>query len=326
MLYPLKFKPILKERIWGGDRLRKVFQLSNGKTDPPIGECWSLSAVDGNLSVVENGYLAGNTIEELVEVYMGDLVGDNVYQRFGVEFPLLVKLIDTSKFLSVQVHPDDEMAKERHHAFGKSEFWYILNSNDESKIITGFNKKFSRDELIESVKDGSLKSQLKYVNVKPHDFIYIPSKSLHSLGEGVFLVEIQQTSDVTYRVYDWDRVDDRGKSRELHLELAVDTIDFSAEALQVESLSVHKNASQELLSSPYFQVNRLVLNQRLERDFFEHDSFRVYICIGGEAQMHSLNNDPVLLKQGELVLVPASLSGVVIEPVGEVSILEVLHP
>ncbi len=326
MLYPLKFKPILKERIWGGDRLKKVFRQNDVQTEVPIGECWSLSAVEGNFSVVENGYLAGNTIEELVEVYMGDLVGDNVYQRFGVEFPLLVKLIDTNEFLSVQVHPDDEMAKERHHAFGKSEFWYILNSNDDSQIITGFNKELSRDELIESVKDGSLKSQLKYVNVKPHDFIYIPSKSLHSLGEGVFLVEIQQTSDVTYRVYDWDRVDDRGKSRELHLELAVDTIDFSAEALQVESLSFHKNASQELLSSPYFQVNRLVLNQRLERDFFEHDSFRVYICIGGEAQMHSLNNDPVLLKQGELVLVPASLSGVVIEPVGEVSILEVLHP
>lgn len=326
MLYPLKFKPILKERIWGGDRLKNLFNHKGDNSGSPIGECWSLSAVEGNLSVVENGFLAGNNITELVEIYMGDLVGEPIYQKFGVEFPLLIKLIDTNEFLSVQVHPDDEMAMERHHAFGKSEFWYMLDSQDNSQIITGFNKKFTRKEYIASVKSGGLSSNLKYVDVKRDDFIYIPSRSLHSLGKGLFLVEIQQTSDVTYRVYDWDRVDAQGKGRELHLDLAADTIDFDADPLNLESLQIEEDKEQELTSNPYFQVNRFSLTQKLEREFLENDSFRLYICLNGKVELQALNKDPVYLGTGEIALIPASLPGVDLRPIGKAKVLEVLNP
>ncbi|MDD2197200.1 MAG: mannose-6-phosphate isomerase [Bacteroidales bacterium] len=326
MLYPLKFKPILKERIWGGDRLKNLFNLEENNSGTPIGECWSLSAVEGSLSVVENGFLAGNNITELVEIYMGDLVGDSIYQKFGVEFPLLIKLIDTNEFLSVQVHPDDEMAKERHHAFGKSEFWYMIDSQDDSQIITGFNKKLTRKEYIASVKRGGLRSSLQYVDVNSDDFIYIPSRSLHSLGKGLFLVEIQQTSDVTYRVYDWDRVDAQGKGRELHLDLAADTIDFDADPLDLELLPIEEDEVQELTSNPYFQVNRFFLTQKIEREFLENDSFRLYICLDGGVELHTLNNDSVHLGAGEIALVPASLPGVDLCPIGKAKVLEVLNP
>lgn len=326
MLYPLKFKPILKERVWGGDRLKNLINLTEEGSSMPIGECWILSAVEGSLSVVENGFLAGNNIEELIGVYMDDLVGESVYQKFGVEFPLLIKLIDTNEFLSVQVHPDDEMARERHHAFGKSEFWYMMDSQNDSQIVTGFSKKLTRNEFVDQVKSGGLSSSLKYVGVKGDDFIYIPSRSLHSLGKGVLLVEIQQTSDITYRVYDWDRVDAQGKGRELHLDLAADTIDFDTDPLKLKSLQIEENKEQELISNPHFQVNRFSLNQKLVREFIGYDSFRLYVSISGAIELHTPNNDPVSICSGEIALIPASLSGVTLNPRDNAKVLEVFIP
>ncbi len=322
MLYPLKFNSQLKERVWGGNRLGKYL----GKEVPSgvrIGESWELSAVQDNLSVVTNGFLAGNTIEELVEVYMADLVGDKVYKKFGIEFPLLIKLVDTSDYLSVQVHPDDEMAEKLHHAYGKSEMWYVLDSDHDSKIVSGFNKTITREEYVDIMQDGKLEEYLKYEPVNPYDIVFIPSGSIHSLGKNIFLVEIQQTSDLTYRIYDWNRKGVDGKNRELHTKLAVEAIKFQESPLETKRIEPKSNEPQELLSCQYFTVNRLVLNEQIERDLYTRDSFRVYLCTKGEAKIKCDQAEEVGIVKGELVLVPAEMSGTRIVPNNSVELLEV---
>ncbi|MFP4555903.1 MAG: type I phosphomannose isomerase catalytic subunit [Bacteroidales bacterium] len=322
MLYPLKFNSQLKERVWGGDRLAKYLGM-DFTSKARLGESWELSAVQGNLSVVTNGFLAGNTIEELIEVYMADLVGDKVYKKFGIEFPLLIKLVDTADYLSVQVHPDDEMAKKMHHAYGKTEMWYVLDSSEDSKIVSGFNKPLSRDEYIDIMREGKLEDYLKYETVSPNDIIFIPSGSIHSLGKNIFLVEIQQTSDLTYRIYDWNRKDVDGSSRELHTNLAVDAINFEAAPLKAKQVNPINNQPQELLSCRYFTTNRLVLNDVIERDLYTHDSFRIYLCTKGSAKITCDQAEEVGISTGELVLVPAEMSGTKISPVNTVELLEI---
>ncbi len=222
-LYPLKFKPILKDKIWGGAKLRDVL---GKKASDKAGESWEISSVEGDISIVENGFLAGNSLLEVAEVYMGDLVGDSIFDRFGVEFPLLIKFIDAADFLSVQVHPDDAMARERHNSYGKTEMWYIVES-DQGELIAGFNRKLDREQYLRHFNGGSLKEILNHEAVAPGDIYFMPAGRIHAIGPGVLLAEIQQTSDVTYRIYDWDRIDDQGNPRELHTDLALDAIDFS---------------------------------------------------------------------------------------------------
>jgi len=205
-LYPLKFIPILKERIWGGNALAGRWN-KKGEIITGIGESWELSAVQNDLSVVSNGFLEGNNIEEIIEVYMGDLVGEEVFEKFGNEFPLLVKLIDAREVLSVQVHPDDKLARERHNAYGKTEMWYVLEASGDSNIYAGFNKDLSREEYIESLSGSDLKSLLNCVTANPGDSFFIPAGTIHALGGGLVVAEIQQTSDVTYRVFDWNRAE-----------------------------------------------------------------------------------------------------------------------
>jgi mannose-6-phosphate isomerase len=209
-LYPLKFKPIIKDKIWGGPKLRDVL---GKKASDKAGESWEISAVAGDISVVENGFLAGNTLEELVEIYMGELVGDKIYEKFSVEFPLLIKFIDAADFLSIQVHPDDIMARERHNSFGKSEMWYVVES-DKGELIVGFNQKLDKEQYLSCVKNGTLKKIMNRKEVASGDIYYMPAGRVHAIGAGVLLAEIQQTSDVTYRIYDWDRMDDKGEPRE----------------------------------------------------------------------------------------------------------------
>jgi len=323
MIYPLKFSPQLKYRLWGGTRLRDGFAKVYPAGIDKCGESWELSGVEGNLSVVANGFLAGNTIQDLVEVYMGDLVGEKNYQQFGVEFPLLIKLIDTTDFLSIQVHPDDEMAKRLHHAFGKTEMWYIIDSEEDSKIITGFNPKLNREQFENLVKEGGFEEHFNYEQVKPDDYFYIPARSMHSLGKGITLLEIQQTSDVTYRVYDWGRVEPDGKPRELHTEWAKEAIDFDADPIPREHSPLGLNQPQELESTPYFSVNRLAIDKEMERDFFELDTFRIYFCVDGHANVCTADNDDVAIKAGELVLVPASIQSAVLKPQRNSKLLEV---
>ncbi len=323
MLYPLKFTPQLKPRIWGGSRLHSLYGKEFAKGESKYGESWEISGVEGSLSIVSNGFLAGNNIQELLEVYMGDLVGDKNYQQFGEEFPLLIKFIDTADYLSVQVHPDDAMAKRLHHAFGKTEMWYVISGGADSQIITGFNSKITREQFTQILAKGNLAQHLKYEPAQADDYFYIPSRHLHALGKDLLLVEIQQTSDITYRVYDWDRIDENGCGRELHTELALEAIDFDADPIKRENIQLVQNQAQEINNSPYFVVNRLYLNKKIERSFVESDTFRIYICIDGVASISNEGFDTVEVTQGEVVLVPASINEVDINPKSMAKVLEV---
>jgi mannose-6-phosphate isomerase len=326
MLYPLKFKPIVKERIWGGtriaDRFGKGLPIEAGKK---YGESWEISAVQDSISIVSNGFLAGNTLEEIVEVYMGDIVGEKVYRQFGIEFPLLVKLIDTAEFLSVQVHPDNEMAARLHHAFGKSELWYVLECYSDSKIITGFNKELSRNEYVELLNSGKLNEFLRFEGVSKDDFFFIPARRVHSIGQGILLVEIQQTSDITYRIYDWDRTDENGVSRELHTQLALDAIDFSLSPLARKHEPITHNEPQELIKCPFFNVNRVVIDREYGKNLFNMDSFIIYLCVEGQVAIESEGNQDVTLLAGELALIPAALDSITLIPSKESKLLEVFY-
>ena len=278
-LYPLKFIPQYKERIWGGDNLKKILGKDVPADMARCGESWEISSVEDSVSEVANGYLAGNTLEELIEVYMGDLVGDSIYEKFGVEFPLLIKLIDAQDVLSIQVHPDDEYAEKNHHAYGKTEMWYVISAEENSEIITGFKKDVTREEYLQSLSNGNLKKLLNVEKAKVGDVYYIPAGRVHAIGKGVLLAEIQQTSDITYRIYDWDRVDSNGKPRELHNDLALDVIDFKevTNAKWTKPDTVNKTA--ELASCPYFTVTRLTFTDTIKRNYDLLDSFVIYMCL-----------------------------------------------
>ncbi|MBN4082894.1 class I mannose-6-phosphate isomerase, partial [bacterium AH-315-A23] len=225
--YPIKFEPILKDKIWGGEKLKTLFNKKSTRKD--IGESWEVSDVNGNVSVVTNGDLKGKTLQEILRLYKDQLVGENVYKNFGDNFPLLIKFIDAKEALSIQVHPNDDLAKERHNSFGKTEMWYVMQAEDEGDLIVGFNKDSSKEEYVEHLENKKLLEILNQEKVKKGDVYFIPTGRIHAIGAGVLLAEIQQTSDITYRVYDWDRLDDEGNSRELHTELALDAIDYSSE-------------------------------------------------------------------------------------------------
>lgn len=319
MLYPLKFKPRFKERIWGGDALagRMGKRLPEGKK---IGESWELSGVQGDISVVSNGKLKGNNLEELIEVYMGDLVGEKVFEKFGVEFPLLIKLIDAQDVLSIQVHPDDELARERHNSYGKTEMWYVIDNQPGSFLYVGFKDKVTREQYLEAVKNGNLPELLAKWVVKPGDAYFIPAGTIHAIGKGLLIAEIQQTSDVTYRVDDWGRVDDMGNPRELHTELAVDAIDFGEpKELDVTAAPI-VNEAVNVAKSQYFTTNEIELDGSIERDYAPLDSFVIYMCLEGELKVGFPGGEEKLEK-GETMLVPAEIDAVTLS--GKGNLLEV---
>ncbi|MDR1154659.1 MAG: class I mannose-6-phosphate isomerase [Bacteroidales bacterium] len=320
-LYPLKFKPVLKERIWGGARLKTV--LGKKATMEHCGESWELSGVPGDVSVVANGFLQGNSLQELIEIYMGDLVGDRIYSRFGVEFPILVKFIDAQDDLSIQVHPDDRLAAERHGAYGKTEMWYVMEAGRDSSLIAGFNQRMDREKYMQALKDKKLKDIMNFEKVAPGDVFFIPAGRVHAIGKDILLAEIQQTSDVTYRIYDWDRVDAAGKPRELHTELALDAIDYS---LQDEYRTRYRKPSQEsveLVSCPYFTTSLVCLEQPLEKDYQNLDSFVIYICTSGACSVRWGTAESMDIRKGDTLLVPAVLDGIRLIPSESTELLEV---
>lgn len=223
-LYPLKFEPILKDKIWGGEKLKKV--LDKPTDSKECGESWELSGVAGDVSIVSEGELKGKSLTELIGTYTGDLLGKKVYSRFGNNFPLLIKFIDANQDLSIQVHPNDAMAKERHNSFGKTEMWYVVDAEPGATLISGFNKPTSKEEYLEYFNSGKLTDLLNKENVENDDVFYLPAGRVHTIGKGLLIAEIQQTSDITYRIYDFDRTDAQGNKRELHVEQALGAIDF----------------------------------------------------------------------------------------------------
>jgi mannose-6-phosphate isomerase len=322
MLYPLKFHPILKPTIWGGRRL----QAKDTAAVPPLGESWEISAVEDHVSVVSNGALAGNDLQDLVEIYMGDLVGDAVYEKFGIEFPLLVKYIDAREDLSIQVHPNDEVARERHNAYGKTEMWYLADADPGASLVLGLERTTSKEEFARFLADGHLPDLLHVEPARRGDCFFIPAGLLHAIRAGCFIAEIQQTSDITYRVYDYDRLDATGKPRELHADLAADVIDYSRGPGQPVNYRERLNQSTRLVSCPYFTTSLLTFDRELSRDYITLDSFVIYMCLEGSFTITagtSPASEATPVTGGETVLVPASLKELTLRPSGPVRLLEI---
>lgn len=321
-LYPIKFRANLKERIWGGERLISLFG-KRGSSDKAIGESWEISGIEGDVSEVENGFLQGNNLQELIEIYMGDLIGEKVYQKFGIEFPLLFKFIDAEEVLSIQVHPDDDLARKRHNAYGKTEMWYVIDANEDAGLILGFKQKLNRESYLSHFESGNLPGILKTEGVKKGDAFFIPAGKVHAIGKGILLAEIQQTSDVTYRIYDWERRDAEGKSRELHVDLALDAIDFKDANGGRINYDPELNKTTPLAKCDYFTSNLLNFNETMARNYIGLDSFVVYMCTEGACLIDYGKDETISLKQGESILIPNELSILTLIPEKPTTILEV---
>lgn len=316
-LYPIKFKSIFKSKIWGGQKLKTVLNKAIDEKEP-VGESWELSGVEGDISIVENGFLAGNNIHELIEIYMGDLVGDKVYETFGDEFPLLFKFIEANDFLSIQVHPDDEMARERHGSYGKTEMWYVVHAEKDAELIAGFNQKMDKESYLRHLGSSTLREILSFEKVSTGDAFFIPAGHVHATGPGILFAEIQQTSDATYRIYDWDRLDDKGKARELHTELAIDAIDYSHGKQYKIPYEKKLNESQELVKCEYFTTNMVEITSSKEMDFNWLDSFVVYMALEGDVEIiYNEKGDTELLHKGETILIPAELKNFHLKPLND---------
>jgi mannose-6-phosphate isomerase len=320
-LYPMKFKPRFKEKIWGGQRMKTSLGLDFSPL-PNCGEAWVLSGVPGSETSVMNGFLKGNELNELVEVYMEDLVGEVSFQRYGNEFPILVKFIDSNDYLSIQVHPNDALAAKRGIGSGKSEMWYILEADPGAEIISGFNKKMDARSYLDFLERKNLKEILNIEKVSRQDVFYIPAGRIHALGPGILLAEIQQTSDTTYRIYDWDRVDEQGNSRELHRELAVEAIDFDGPQSARTPYRKILNQTTPLIDSPHFTTQILSINKPIRKNYGELDSFVLYVCVEGKTKFECVTSVDTFRK-GETLLIPAIIDQIVLSPVEECTILEV---
>jgi mannose-6-phosphate isomerase len=301
ILYPIKFKPILKDKIWGGQKLNSL--LNKESKAENVGESWEISDVEGDTSIVINGDLKGKSLKEILELFKGDLIGEKNYKTFRNKFPLLIKFIDAKEDLSIQLHPNDELAAKRHNSFGKTEMWYVIQADEGSNLIVGFNKKITPETYLNHLEDKSLTKILNFDKVKEGDTYFIEVGRVHAIGAGVLLAEIQQTSDITYRVYDWDRVDNDGNSRDLHNDLAIDAIDFNMKDDFRVSYSKTENQSNKMVNCPYFTTNFIPINGTVQKQN-DKDSVIIYMCVDGEAEI-STDMFSEKIKKGETLLVPA---------------------
>lgn len=316
----LKFEPILKSKIWGGEKLGTFLGKATRQTD--VGESWELSDVEGDTSVVSQGDFKGKNLKELIEEYKGTLVGDAIYEQFGNKFPLLIKFIDAKEALSIQLHPHDDLAKKRHNSFGKTEMWYVMQADEKANLIVGFEKDVTKEEYLHHLENKSLTEILNIDEVQKGDVYFIPTGRVHAIGAGVLLAEIQQTSDITYRVYDWDRQDAEGNYRELHTEEAIDAIDYKAQDSYKTLYESGKNTSSEIVSCPYFTTNILPVNGTLAINHQDKSSFVIYMCVEGKAEF-SVSNQTVSIQKGETLLVPALLKEFSIKSSEDTELLEV---
>ena len=320
-LYPLKFNPIYKDKIWGG---RKFKDLLNKDFDPlpNCGESWEVSGVKGNESVVAEGPLKGKSLPELISEYKGKLIGEKIYRASGNEFPLLIKFLDANEDLSIQVHPNEEQARGRHNSLGKTEMWYVFQADDNARLIAGFSRDLTREEYLEYFNSGRLEEVLNQESVTAGDVFFIPAGRVHTIGKGICIAEIQQTSDITYRIYDFDRVDDQGQKRELHVEEALNVLDFKSYPEYKSPYIDEPGKPVNLVACDYFTTNKMILDRVLERDYTALDSFVLYICFeGGFSIVYGGEEIPVL--KGESILLPATIKEVTLKPAPGASLLEV---
>lgn len=316
LLYPLSFEPILKDRIWGGTKLKDF--LNKPISTDITGESWELSTVPNDVSVVINGIFKGKNLNELIEQFPEELLGRAVLNRFGKQFPLLFKYLDAREDLSIQLHPNDALAKKRHNSFGKTEMWYVMQADEDARIIVGFKEDSSKDEYLQHIQDKKLLTILNEVPVKKGDVFFLETGTIHAIGAGILIAEIQQTSDVTYRIYDFDRVDAEGKTRELHIDLSLDAINYMSNSSKVNYQSA-ENTSNTVVDCPFFKTNLIPLDGDLTIEKTK-DSFLVFMCTEGFFELY-IHSEIYQYKAGDTVLLPAILTSFSIK--GTATILEV---
>ncbi|WP_010229541.1 type I phosphomannose isomerase catalytic subunit [Gillisia marina] len=319
-LYLLKFEPIIKEKIWGGSKLKSLFNKNT--VSNKTGESWEISDLENDTSIVANGKLKGKSLQWLLKKYKEELVGKDVFKNFGIKFPLLIKYIDAAENLSIQLHPNDKIAKEKHNSFGKTEMWYIVQADKDAELILGFKEPISKSKYVELVENNALPRALNRIKVQVGDAFIIPPGLVHAIGKGVMLAEIQQTSDVTYRIYDWDRKTETGQKRELHTDLALEAIDLSSENGHEIAYKIQPNATSKIINTTYFKTNIISVEGEFSKDYAEKDCFLILMGVEGESIVSLENGNPEILKQGETLLIPASASKIKINSTGA-KILEV---
>ena len=309
---PLKFEPILKTIVWGGEKIAPYKGIVTDQRH--IGESWELSGVAGNESIVAEGPLKGRSIASLVKEYKGELVGEHVYLNTGDEFPLLIKFIDALTDLSIQVHPNDELAAARHNGSkGKTEMWYVVAADKGAHLLAGLNKKITPEEYAARVADDSITDVLARYDVHPGDVFFLPAGRIHAICGGCFIAEIQQTSNITYRIYDYGRLGLDGKPRELHTELAKDAIDYTVYPDYRTHYSPVQDEEQEVVSCPYFTTSIYDLTLPYAKDLSGIDSFMVVMCLEGSGTLE-VDGEEVSVHQGETVLIPASADDICFVP------------
>lgn len=311
-LYPLTFLPIYRDKVWGGQRIKTMLGKDYGSL-PNCGETWEISGMDGFVSSVNNGFLQENSLNDLIEVYLGDLVGDAVFDRYGTAFPLLFKFVDADQALSVQVHPNDDMAKRKHGANGKTEMWYVVHAEPGAELIVGFKPGVGKSDYQRHLAQNSLAEILHAEKVQAGDVFFMPAGRIHAIGAGITVCEIQQASDVTYRVYDWDRPGMDGKPRDLHVEEALEAIDFSPVSDYKTKYQPVMNGSVGLVSCKYFTTNLLLFDKSIEHDYFHVDSFVAYVCLEGSFSLEYPGGSEKIIK-GDAVLLPAEIKNLQMIP------------
>ncbi|MBS7256645.1 type I phosphomannose isomerase catalytic subunit [Flavobacterium branchiicola] len=315
-MYPMQFEPILKERIWGGEKLQTL--LNKPITSKITGESWELSTVEGDVSLIANGDLKGKSLSEIINESPNEVLGTAVYARFGKQFPLLFKYLDAREDLSIQVHPNDKLAKERHNSFGKTEMWYVMQADTDARIIVGFKEDSSKEEYVENLNNKTLISILDDVKAKQGDVFFLETGTVHAIGAGLVVAEIQQTSDITYRLYDFDRTDAQGNKRELHVDLALDAINYKKTDTYKKYAKV-ANASNAIVDCSYFTTNFIPLQGEVQVDK-NGETFTVYMCTEGNFEIE-IEDKKYSYKKGDTILLPASVNKFVLN--GNASLLEV---
>ena len=317
-MQPIKFNPLLVQTLWGGEKIIPFKHLHSDLTQ--VGESWEISGVKGNETVVSEGEFKGKKLNELVDELKGKLVGEANYKRFGNDFPLLIKFIDARQELSIQVHPTDELAQKRGKLRGKTEMWYIMESDENAKLRAGMKEKITPEQYKQMVEDDTITEAIAEYKVKEGDCFFLPAGRIHSIGTGCFLAEIQQTSDVTYRIYDFKRKDKDGNYRELHTEEAAECIDYNVEPNYRTEYTPVKNEGVALVECPYFTTAVYDLNEPMTLDYSELDSFVILIGLKGSGEITDNEGNTTTLCEGETILIPAITSEVKVT--GNIKFLE----
>ena len=314
--YPLQFEPILKDRIWGGTKLKSY--LNKPIQSNITGESWEISTVENDVSIISNGVFKGKSLVELINLHPEEILGTKVYKNFGKQFPLLFKYLDAREDLSIQLHPNDALAKTRHNSFGKTEMWYVMQADDNARLIVGFKEKSNKEKYFKSIEDKKLLSILDTKKVSKGDVFFLETGTIHAIGAGIVIAEIQQTSDITYRIFDFDRVDATGNTRELHNDLALEAINYNV----VDAVKKYKkidNYVNEVINCQHFTTNYIPLTDILKFEL-NKESFKVLMCVEGSFEL-KLNEEVYKYTVGDTILIPALIDSFEIS--GKASLLEI---